>query len=85
MEDIHFALYRMSQEESAILREGVPYVKIYRYNPKHLCPKCICEILLDCNESHVRIYRRNELQICCHVLSTVISENVFTARDCASN
>jgi hypothetical protein len=29
----------MSQEESAILQEGVPYVKIYRYNPKHLCPK----------------------------------------------
>ena len=21
------------------LREGVPYVKVYRYNPKHLCPK----------------------------------------------
>jgi len=19
--------------------EGVPYVKVYRYNPKHLCPK----------------------------------------------
>jgi hypothetical protein len=32
-------LYRVSQEESAILREGVPYVKIYRYNPKHICPK----------------------------------------------
>jgi hypothetical protein len=29
----------VSQEECAILREGVPYVKIYRYNPKHLCPK----------------------------------------------
>ena len=24
---------------SARLREGVPYVKLYRYNPKHLCPK----------------------------------------------
>jgi hypothetical protein len=32
-------LYRVSQEGCAILREGVPYVKIYRYNPKHLCPK----------------------------------------------
>jgi hypothetical protein len=32
-------IYRMSQEECARLREGVPYVKIYRYNPKHLCPK----------------------------------------------
>ena len=31
--------YRVSQEECATLREGVPYVKVYRYNPKHLCPK----------------------------------------------
>ena len=31
--------YRESQEECARLREGVPYVKVYRYNPKHLCPK----------------------------------------------
>jgi len=29
---------QVSQEECAILREGVPYVKVYRYNPKHLCP-----------------------------------------------
>jgi len=28
--------YRVSQEECARLREGVPYVKVY---PKHLCPK----------------------------------------------
>ena len=34
-----FILYRVSQEECARLREGVPYVKVYRYNPKHLCPK----------------------------------------------
>ena len=33
------SIYRVSQEECAILREGVPYVKVYRYNPKHLCPK----------------------------------------------
>jgi hypothetical protein len=32
-------IYRMSQEECAILRESVPYVKLYRYNPKHLHPK----------------------------------------------
>ena len=32
-------LYRVSQEECARLREVVPYVKVYRYNPKHLCPK----------------------------------------------
>ena len=29
----------MSQDECARLREGVPYVKVYRYNPKHLYPK----------------------------------------------
>ena len=29
----------MSQKECARLREGVPYVKVYQYNPKHLCPK----------------------------------------------
>ena len=28
-----------SQEERAKLRESVPYVKLYRYNPKHLWPK----------------------------------------------
>ena len=32
-------VYRVSQEECARLREGVPYVKVYRYNPKHLCLK----------------------------------------------
>ena len=29
----------MSQEECARLRESVPYVKLYRYNPKHQYPK----------------------------------------------
>jgi len=29
-------VYRVSQEECARLRESVPYVKVYRYNPKHL-------------------------------------------------
>ena len=33
------SLYRVSQEECEILRESVPYVKLYRYNPKHLYPK----------------------------------------------
>jgi len=33
------SIYRVSQEECARIREGVPYVKVYRYNPKHLCPK----------------------------------------------
>jgi len=32
-------IYRASQEECARLRESVPYVKLYRYNPKHLYPK----------------------------------------------
>ena len=29
----------MFQEECARLRDSVPYVKVYRYNPKHLYPK----------------------------------------------
>ena len=32
-------IYRVSLEECARLREGVPYVKVYRYNPKQICPK----------------------------------------------
>ena len=32
-------IYRVSQEEGTKLRESIPYVKIYRYNPKHLYPK----------------------------------------------
>ena len=36
---IYIYTYRVSQEECARLRESVPYVKLYRYNPKHLCPK----------------------------------------------
>jgi len=31
--------YRVSQEEWTKLRESVSYVKLYRYNPKHLYPK----------------------------------------------
>jgi hypothetical protein len=34
-----YRIYRVSQEECARFREGVSYVKIYRYNPNHLCPK----------------------------------------------
>jgi len=36
---IYIYIYGVSQKECARLREGVPYVKVYRYNPKHLCPK----------------------------------------------
>ena len=32
-------LYRVSHELRSLFRESVSYVKIYRYNPKHLCPK----------------------------------------------
>jgi len=34
-----YCTYRVSQEECARLRQSVPYVKVYRYNPKHLYPK----------------------------------------------
>ena len=36
---IYIYIHRVSQEECEILRESVPYVKLYRYNPKHLYPK----------------------------------------------
>ena len=36
---IYIYIHRLSQEECARIREGVPYVKVYRYNPKHLRPK----------------------------------------------
>jgi len=36
--NIH-SVYRVSQEECEILRESVPYVKLYQYNPKHPYPK----------------------------------------------
>jgi hypothetical protein len=32
-------IYRVSQEECKKLRESVPCVKLYRYNPKHLYQK----------------------------------------------
>ena len=32
-------VYRVSHELRSLLRESVPYVKIYRYNTKHLYPK----------------------------------------------
>jgi len=33
------SVYRVSQEEWTKLRESVPYVELYRYEPKHLYPK----------------------------------------------
>jgi len=35
----YVVLYRVSQEEWTKLRESVPYVELYRYNPKQLYPK----------------------------------------------
>jgi hypothetical protein len=35
----NYKQYRVSQEERTKLREGVPSVKLYRYNPKHVYPK----------------------------------------------
>ena len=32
-------IYRVSRGKCAKLRENVPYVKVHRYNPKHLYPK----------------------------------------------
>ena len=37
--NVFFEVYRMSQEEWTKLRERVPYVELYGYNPKHLYPK----------------------------------------------
>ena len=36
---LYTKVHRVSQEEGTKLRESVPYVKIYRYNPKHLYSK----------------------------------------------
>ena len=33
------AIHRVSRGECASLRQNVPYVKVHRYNPKHLYPK----------------------------------------------
>jgi hypothetical protein len=35
----HIWVYRVSHELRSLLRESVPYVKLYRYNSKHICPK----------------------------------------------
>ena len=34
-----FLSYTGCPRRNVSIREGVPYVKVYRYNPKHLCPK----------------------------------------------
>ena len=37
--NVYIYIYRMSGGECARVRENVPYVKVHRYNPKHLYPK----------------------------------------------
>ena len=37
--DPSLVIYRVSHELRSLLRESVRYVKVYRYNPKHLYPK----------------------------------------------
>jgi hypothetical protein len=39
LQNYAYYIYRVFQEEGTKHWESVPYVKIYRYNPKHLCPK----------------------------------------------
>ena len=39
VENVLNPIYRVSHELRSLLRESVPYVKIYRYNPKHIYPK----------------------------------------------
>ena len=39
LDDIRSKTIQVSQEECARLRESVPFVKLYRYNPKNLYPK----------------------------------------------
>jgi len=34
-----YLIYKVSQKEWTELRESVPYVELYRYNPNHLYPK----------------------------------------------
>ena len=36
---VYTYIYRVSHELRSLLRESIPYVKLYRYNPKHLFPK----------------------------------------------
>jgi hypothetical protein len=38
-QEIKKYIYRVSQGECEKIREGVPYVKLYRKNPTHLYPK----------------------------------------------
>jgi hypothetical protein len=33
---VRIYIYRVSLEECVRLRENVPYVKVHRYNPKHI-------------------------------------------------
>ena len=57
----------MSQEECARLRESVPYVKVYRYNPKHLYPKLnVTEIWPEKIGGFLRFQILQPAQLMCH-------------------
>ena len=61
--------YRVSQEECARLWEGVPYVKIYQYNPKHLYIYTYRVSQEECARlwegvPYVKIYRYNPKHLC---------------------
>ena len=48
-------VYRVSRGECARLRENVPYVKVHRYNPKHLYAKL--NVYGDNGEKSLKIWR----------------------------
>jgi hypothetical protein len=45
-DSVSTSVYRVSQEECARLREGVPYGKVYRYNPNANAPWHISNVTL---------------------------------------
>ena len=54
-------IYRTSRRECARLRENVPYVKVHRYNPKHLyiyIYVCVCV----CVCVYVCVSQRHQLE-----------------------
>ena len=80
---VHQLVYRVSQEECARFREGVPYVKVYRYNPKHpdVIPiRCALSVLV-----YSRLKRVPRCDCTCKVLGNpkdnyVMSVSVFVVQ-----
>jgi len=64
MRALEYTGYRVSQEERTKLLESVPYVKLYRYNPKHLYPKLtVTEIMAREKCGHLAFPRNVSLQL----------------------